>query len=790
MFDKTFVALDIETTGTIPKLHEIIEIGAVKVSKGIIIERFQTMVKPNNKIPLFIQNLTNITDQMVADAPAPEDIIPNLKKFIGRNPIIGHNIDFDLGFINLYLKQPFKNKTYDTFPLARILLPTLKSHSLAKLTADLNIPHQEKHRAFEDAAATAQLFLHFAEIVQTYDFDLLMDIKNIIGDYNWPGQVFIETMVKKLGKTFPENKVTDKYFSPGDQDTNSGLFASAEPERADINFPVLLDYQHMKSLLKSDGRIAQKFPGFEKRPQQEKVLLDICQAYNENKILLMEAGTGAGKSLSYLIPSIYWSVYNREKVVIATHTINLQEQLWHKDIPLLKNILDFDFRIALVKGRNNYICLRKWDDIINDGYSQEEMLFYLRLLIWLRTTKTGDKSELNLYQWEKEYWSNVAAESETCLGPRCPWYDNHCFVMHARRFAESADLLIVNHSLLFADIKTDNQVLPHFNLLIIDEAHHLEDGATEHLGVEVSSSGLNRLLCSLHKTQSNSNPGILHHLKNKLNKYLYLFDPNDFNHILNEMQLAIDHIYSIKEAADLFFKIISALAKKNIYTNEETARITYRLKSKLTEENIWPEIDNQRANLQTRVNYLIENLKKIIKIIERQSTSEEEILVAEKKELIGIISNLKETMAYIEMIVDQTEENHVYWLDIAPGYCALRAAPINVGAIIYSNLLQNMKTVIFSSATLAIDGDFAHFIERVGLNYFAPDKFMQTCVNSPFDYEKQALLCAVSDLPEPVGIDDYTYAEAIVPFLTDLFRITKGLFAGMPNKYVIPYKGV
>ena len=188
-------------------------------------------------------------------------------------------------------------------------------------------------------------------------------------------------------------------------------------------------------------------PDYEYRQQQEAMICEVTRALNENKFLLMEAGTGVGKSIAYLIPAIIWSILNKERVLVATHTINLQEQLFLKDIPLLAEIIKEPFQAALAKGRQNYVCLRRWFGLLDSTHQPDEAAFFARVLLWLEVSETGDRSELNTSPVEGDIWQTICGETDGCLGPSCQYY-KECFVNKARKKAENADLIITNLSLI------------------------------------------------------------------------------------------------------------------------------------------------------------------------------------------------------------------------------------------------------------------------------------------------------------------------------------------------------
>jgi ATP-dependent DNA helicase DinG len=301
--------------------------------------------------------------------------------------------------------------------------------------------------------------------------------------------------------------------------------ALADPEEdkspEELPDPKPIDARAVAEEFGPRGSFAARLAGYEYRRQQAEMAQTVARALNRGEHLLVEAGTGTGKSMAYLLPAYRFAVTNDERVVIATHTINLQEQLWTKDLPLLGDVLGVDVPCALVKGRANYLCLRKWLDLVEDEepfMSTEERLFHVRLAIWLNSTLTGDRSELNLYGQAEQMWARVASDGLACQGSRCGFNRGGCYVMRARRAAEQARVLIVNHSLLFADLQMDNRVLPTYRHLVIDEAHNIEAAATQHLGADYGHASLRSWLASLFAGFRGGNPGYLGILRGRLQR--------------------------------------------------------------------------------------------------------------------------------------------------------------------------------------------------------------------------------------------------------------------------------
>ncbi len=253
----------------------------------------------------------------------------------------------------------------------------------------------------------------------------------------------------------------------------------------------------MASILEPGGIFAHHFPHFEYRPQQVEMLRAVTEALSEGRHLLVEAGTGTGKSMAYLIPAALWAMHNNRRVVISTNTINLQDQLINKDIPDLRAALGMDLRAVVLKGRANYLCPRRLESLRRHGpENADEMRVLAKMLVWLQGTRSGDRAEINLNgPAEREVWMRISAEDEGCTAENCLKHTGGaCPFYRVRQAAQSAHILIVNHALLLADVATGNRVLPEYDYLIVDEAHHLEDATTNALSFHVTQGDIERML--------------------------------------------------------------------------------------------------------------------------------------------------------------------------------------------------------------------------------------------------------------------------------------------------------
>jgi DNA polymerase III epsilon subunit family exonuclease len=431
-----YVALDLETTGLDPSHDVIIEIGAVKFDGHHKPDEFHSLVNPGRPIPLKITQLTGISDSDVATAPPFSALRERLLRFAGDAIIVGHNVGFDLGFLkhhNCLARNPF----IDTFRLAAILMPHESRYSLGELVKTLGVSFAIRHRALDDAKASMELFRALQERADQLPLRTLQTINRAAQHGDWPLYlVFRDAERHQAHGTF-ENSIGAQLRAKGliDDATVMSRPLSVEP-LIPVDERQALDVPQLAEMLEEGGLLSAKFHGFEYRPQQVEMLEAVARAFNESSHLLVEAGTGTGKSIAYLLPAIHWAVQNRERVVVSTNTINLQDQLYSKDIPDLREILPFEVRASVLKGRTNYLCRRRLGFMQDrKDLSSEELSVLAKVLVWLPNTMTGDRAELFMPEpVEWDIWTQIASNSDTCSAERCIYRrQGTCFFYRARQ---------------------------------------------------------------------------------------------------------------------------------------------------------------------------------------------------------------------------------------------------------------------------------------------------------------------------------------------------------------------
>lgn len=465
-----------------------------------------------------------------------------------------------------------------------------------------------------------------------------------------------------------------------------------------------------------DGLLARALPRYENRTSQLRMAEMVERAFYEGRNLVVEAGTGTGKTLAYLVPAILAAVDARQasaadgkfRVVVSTGTKNLQEQIIEKDIPLLNRILPLEFSVALVKGRSNYLCLRRLDEVLAEplfdsfavGHELEEVV------TWSESTDTGDQSELSTIPEKSSLWRRLDARSEICTGMRCAQFAD-CFITRLRQRTDAAEIIVVNHHLFFADLLLRAQgigsVLPDYHAVILDEAHEIEEVAAQHFGTKISSAQFSDLVGDIERTlgpQSNE---------------AYLF-----TRILSR---ACETFWSaLKSACGSGAEAVEINEKLFLYNADDV-------------EEFDPTSPGQCAAV------VDDALRRLAVYLDTVAYSRDQAEL-----LLGRTNLLRSRLAAAVACDDQ---RNVYWLESKSNgrssFQALHVTPIDVSDLLREKLFNRVSPVILTSATLSTGGDFSHIIERIGV----PAGSLKLIASSPFDYAAQAVLYLPSALPDP-----------------------------------------
>ena len=734
-----YAALDLETTGLDPSRDRVIEIGAVAFTPDGITSTMEQLVDPGRAVPEPVLRLTGIKQEELRGAADAGLALRQLGEFLhGRQPV-GHGARLDVDFLTAAGLWDPSQEILDTLDVARILLPAAASHSLPLLATEMGFNQPRPHRALDDADATRQLLLRLRDEAVALDEGLKEAMVALVAPYVWPiARFFAEALTAPT--PVPEPEATERKES-----VVRGKAAETPPD----------DPGSISALLGPGGPLAGSLPGYEHREAQLQMLLAVAQLQARGGTLVVEAGTGTGKSLAYLVPSLARAVRHHERVVVSTNTHTLQEQLMNKDLPGLREWLPWDFKACLLKGRSNYVSLRRWRRFLAEPCRDaDDLKFKLKVMIWLHSTESGDRSELRLHGREEVLWAQIASDPLDCVGVHCTKED--CYVHRARAEAETADLVVVNHSLLLADAEVGGGLLPEFDHLVIDEAHHLEDAATRGLRAEVDGPGLIALIERLAGTGRENGQGLLHDLQRQPRLGA---SGDSFVEAIKLSQHAAPRV------ADLFDLAAPWVAARlgDAERREESVRITRGIR----DDPGWQPLRLAGENASTALAALDAALRKAVAGVREWLGGDEPDQGVRELEIIR--ARLESAASLINEALLAPDDNRVYWFTqfSRAESLLLRAAPINVGWLLRERVYAERRSTVFTSATLALGGSFEYFASRVGLGA----TFEELILPSPFDFLHQALVCLPTDVAMP---DDEAFDEDVETVIAGVARRVGG----------------
>jgi ATP-dependent DNA helicase DinG len=758
----SIVALDIETTGLDPQKDAITEIGAVRFNGHRVEDEWTTLVNPNRPIPPMITSLTGITNEMVRNAPPIHSIIHELADFVGNDPVLGHSVRFDLSFLqrsNILLNNEF----LDTYELASVLMPTASRYNLGGLASQLGILLPATHRALDDARCTHAIYANLHEKALALPVELIAEFVRLSEPFDWGASWLFSRILRDRWQQPLKSKPE---ISAGHAHAFNFPSVALQPPLKPVETPAPLDPDEIAALLEYGGPFSRYFAAYEQRPQQVEMMRAVTHALSFGQHLMVEAGTGTGKSFAYLVPAALWSTMNDLRVVISTNTINLQDQLIKKDIPDLCKALGLDLRATVLKGRSNYLCPRRLEIMRQRGpESVEEMRVLAKVLVWLNQDGSGDRNEINLNgPIERDKWMRISAEDEGCkaevcmsrTGGSCPFYQS-------KQAAQSAHIIIVNHALLLADVATGSRVLPDYDYLIVDEAHHLEPATTNALSYRATQGDLARLLRELGGTSS----GILGRL---LNAAKDLLRPSDFAAYHQAIQRATDLVFRLEHDFIQFFRSVESFLEDR---REGRPVSSYGQQERIIPATrtlpIWTDVEISWDSASETSGLLLNLVADLHKSIGSDSDNLPEELQDLQGSLADIHRRLSEARTNMQGLVNDPQTNLIYWAEIQSNNAqiALQAAPLHIGPLMEKFLWNEKASLILTSATLTAHGEFDYIRSR--LNAETADEL---ALGSPFDYETSALLYLANDIPEPA--DATNYQRAVEQSITRVAKATHG----------------
>ncbi|WP_026563899.1 ATP-dependent DNA helicase DinG [Bacillus sp. UNC41MFS5] len=754
-----FVVIDLETTGNIPKKGDkIIQFAAVVIENGKITEKFSSLINPKKSIPIFIEELTGLNNDMVKDAPLFSEISEKVMTLLEGAYFVAHNVLFDLSFLQEELIQSgqegFFGPVLDTVEMARILYPTADGYKLSDLAEREKLNHDRPHQADSDAQVTAELLLILLERLASLPITTLKQLAHLSGGLKSDLQQFLDELLVNKEKTVESLSETIEIFRELALKRIPDHIRRLEEDK---------EYHFPASEAEKIGLVSQAFEAFEKRTGQFTMMDTVYQAFQSENHAVIEAGTGVGKSLGYLLPSAYFSRKNRLPIVVSTHTIHLQEQILKNEIPLLAKLLPFPLNTVLLKGRNHYISLEKFHrTLADDNDNYDTGLTKMQILVWLIETETGDRDELNLSSGGQIFWNKIKNEPAIFLQDEA-WQERD-FYLRAKRKAEVADIIITNHSLLLSDIKGEVAILPEFSYAVIDEGHHFEKAACQFFGHTLDYLSTRLLLGQFGMYEQKQ---LFYDLEKLIDSVQRKNEIRPTSTKLN--QLMADLTFEMDE----FFQLIALFARAKMANKKGVNRAKIRFSP------------NDEGKEKKALVHSAERFAFLLKDLDSEISERLEWVKNESNSFSRIEENKLEEILLFQIELTELRDtvinsflkitNDVKWVEIdirsPQNVTTFMVQPTSVAGKLNEQFFQLKKAVVFTSATLTVNKSFDYFIKEMGLD---PVSTVQLNIPSPFAYNQQVQLLIPEDLPEinTVSLDDYVIS--ITEHIITIAEATKG----------------
>ena len=769
----SFVA--ILSTGPSPGQDAVLEAAAVKVRDGQEVGRYAELANPG-ELPLAVQKLTGLDSSRLAARKRPRAVLKGLLRFLGADPVVVHGAGQMLGFVQAE-RLPPPPPLLDSQTLARIVRPTLRDYSLAACAEALGKEPPAMPRALEMALALRELWgrlLEEAKALPGSVLDALHEVAEAAGDPLAP--VLAAAAGEAAGFVLSSS---DRPALEGLLKAHRELFARAQKHQAPEPGEEPLATEGICEMFSPDGAVGRHLSGYEQREEQVAMVRAVCEALNAPHHLLCEAGTGTGKSMAYLLPAVAWALQNRDKFVISTNTKNLQEQLRCKDLPFLAELLGERFEAAVLKGRSNYLCVRRFLHLARSFEreldSPAEMRAMLPLIVWSGLTESGDLGEcagLLSDENARAILERVTSGPDECQGRACPVRDR-CFVRRARALAQLADVVVVNHYLLFSELNLDQPILPLYRCVVFDEAQNVEDVATEALSVAVDNLSVYRITNRLWRARrEGSGSGLVETIRHEAQHGLPAGGPLGGETVLELARGVIENVEPVVRLARECFQTLAA-PFETLPPYEEKVLMSDCSPAVGAQSPTGRAADALAAGVRALCGG-IENLAECLDENRERLKHAEELA----GDLRAYGARLKEVMDQLAFTLAQEETAYVYWVERRrrqrQEFYSLHAAPLEIGQFVRSFLFDAKRTVIMTSATLRVDGRFDYMKERLGAEGLGQERLECMAAGSPFDFDRQTMVCAATFLPEAGGRRAEAYDEELSELLIDLLKTTGG----------------
>lgn len=779
LLEDDVIVVDTETTGLDFKECELIEVAAARLRGRDVIDTMDMFVRPMRPIPAEIVAITGIDNDMVADADDAQTVLAAFREFAGDAPIVAHNSTFDRHFIEKGNGgTPLDNVWIDSLELSRIVLPCLSSHKLHDLSRAFEL-HQSTHRAIDDVIATCGLWRVLLTAASDFPAGLLCELSSLYPSVPWTYRpIFAQLAAER----------PDVPFSLVDARSERCAKASLTPRAdaaelsrvADLSFP---SPKSVEEEFGSQGVVGRMYQDYEPRTEQVAMAREVAATFECGACAAIEAGTGVGKSIAYLLPAALLAQKNRITVGVATKSNALTDQLINRELPLLSAAMDKPLTYTALKGFDNYPCLRKVERLArlgkrvaadgdDDGEVKgprpgEDLLNAIAaVMAYGVQSANGDINCLGI-RWGKIQRSDMTSTAAECQRRRCPYFPNRCFLHLARRHAAACDIVVTNHSLLFRQVGSDIEVLPPVRYWIVDEAHSVEQEARRQWSLRANSREVQAAFDLMGGSQTGALGTLMRAVRPKPAGTL----------MAGLLTKAVSECSRASIASGLFFDDLKAFCRK-----QRRGR-----KSAYDTDTIWINdelrADASFAPVVESGNSFADILGNAVKVAQdakdalAQEADGDQGIVDRLNELGAAISELDRIHRALAVTLAGTDEAYVYSASASQrsGFEAyeLVAERIDIGAQLADTWYPEVSSVVYSSATIAVGNGFDHFEQGVGLNLLDASSRRTLRLDSSYDFASNMRVLVVDDLPDPSKQKD-AYLGALAPLLTDVHLAMDG----------------
>ncbi|MCL4078166.1 exonuclease domain-containing protein [Coriobacteriia bacterium Es71-Z0120] len=723
-FEDEIAFLDVETTGFDPGRDEIIEVAAVVAKGPEIRARFSTLVRPERPVPLEIAELTGIDDAMLADAPRVDEALAGVAELVGDRDVVAHNAIFDRTFTEAAgWKHPRGEAAWlDSLDLARIALPRMRSHRQTDLARAFGLLVEPVHRAVGDVETLARLWRVLLVALDDLPPGALAGVLGLFtGSGDSLARVLAHVAAARPQTSFDLKRLRQERLRA---ERPSTLKDAREAEIASLSV------DEIAAEFDAAGAVGRMYADYERRAEQVEMARAVTEALNEGRHLAVEAGTGVGKSVAYLVPAARFALENSVPVGVATKTNALMDQLLYRELPALAREMP-RLRYVGLKGYEHYLCLRKFRRLIGAGgpAEAEARAVAAMLVSWVASTSWGDLDAVNVH-WRQDIRRAVAASAPECTKKRCP-YNAVCYIHGQRRRARDAHVVVTNHSLLFRDAVSGNQILPPIRHWVVDEAHGAEAEAREQLSNAVSSSACTSSLSAL---STRGRGGLLESVRAQL-------DAGDDARARADALIALVH--EATTIAESFFSELKEIVVPGEY-GREAERITARERA----EGPWSRAAAVGWSLVKRLDRLLAEGAAVVTALEAAEDDSEL-----KADLVGQLTALADAREALVLILEGDDERFVHVVRSERRgesvEVTVESLLYDVGEALAELFYPEVMSVIYTSATIAAGDDFSHFEHAVGLDRLPDGSYTTLRLASSYDFDRQMTVYVPTGIAPP-----------------------------------------